>query len=143
MNSNTKCLNCGHKISYFLNKCCKSRYYLLVRLLTHVKCIFPENSSNPMMAYMMMTNKTSSAICNKGTIARRIEFRTTCKPINDMNIFLNICILYVIYSLGTPETSLKGLRTLNALKALTSNVSLLHADNRALTALKKNIDLEL
>lgn len=34
------------------------------------------------MAYIIITNKTNKAICNKGTIARRIEFNTTCKPEN-------------------------------------------------------------
>lgn len=30
----------------------------------------------------MITKITKSAMCNKGTMARRIEFNTTCKPEN-------------------------------------------------------------
>ena len=32
------------------------------------------------MAYMIITNITSRAICSKGTIAFTMEFSTTCKP---------------------------------------------------------------
>lgn len=54
--------------------------YVPVLLSKHVLCNLPENNSNPMIAYMMMTNRTRRAICSKGTIARRIEFKTTCRP---------------------------------------------------------------
>lgn len=40
---------------------------------------------------MIITNITNSAICNKGTIARRIEFKTTCKPVNKI-ITINVNI---------------------------------------------------
>lgn len=46
----------------------------------HVLCNFPENNSKPIIAYINITNSTSKAIWNKGIIARRIEFKTTCKP---------------------------------------------------------------
>jgi len=39
-----------------------------------------------MIAYIIITKMTSSAICNKGTIARTIAFKTTCKPANKKNI---------------------------------------------------------
>lgn len=55
--------------------------HLLVTLLKQDLCSFPENNSRPMMAYMIMTNNTSRAIWNKGTMARKIELRTTCKPV--------------------------------------------------------------
>lgn len=38
----------------------------------------------------MMTNITKSAMCNKGTMARKIEFNTTCKPVNKQLIGINI-----------------------------------------------------
>jgi len=54
--------------------------HLPVTLCLQVLCILPENSSRPMMAYMMMTKRTNKAICKSGTIALRIEFRTTWRP---------------------------------------------------------------
>jgi len=54
----------------------------------------------------MITNITKSAICNKGTMARRIEFNTTCKPVifisflkHGYTFYLNICkyIKYKVY----------------------------------------------
>lgn len=53
-------------------------------------CKVPENNSNPIIAYIMITNITKSAICNNGTIARKIEFNTTCKPVNYEIILVNI-----------------------------------------------------
>lgn len=58
-------------------------------------CKVPENSSNPIIAYMMITNITKSAMCNKGTMARKIEFNTTCKPVNkQIKRINNILIFY-------------------------------------------------
>ena len=77
---------------------------LPVTLWKHVSCIFPEKSSNPMMAYITITNITSRAMCNKGTIALMIAFKTTWRE-------------------GTPDTNRRGRKTRNALSALTSNPS--------------------
>jgi len=38
----------------------------------------------------MITNITKSAMCNKGTMARKIEFNTTCKPESKQLILINI-----------------------------------------------------
>lgn len=84
--------------------------YLLVWLFTQVLCIFPENNSNPMIAYMIMTNNTRRAICNKGTMARRIEFNTTCKPeklieLNDM--LFDTCIKKCVESSAPGQAHVK------------------------------------
>ena len=34
----------------------------------------------------MITKITNNAMCNKGTIARNMEFKTTCKPAKTQNI---------------------------------------------------------
>ena len=44
---------------------------------SHRLCIIPQNNSNPIIAYVMITNMTSNAMCNNGIIALRIEFNTT------------------------------------------------------------------
>jgi len=43
---------------------------------------------------MMITKITKSAMCNKGTMARKIEFNTTCKPVNKQLIRINIIFTY-------------------------------------------------
>lgn len=62
---------------------------MLVLFSQQVACNAPENNSNPIIAYMMITNITKSAICNNGTIALRIEFNTTCKPVNYLLNIIN------------------------------------------------------
>lgn len=42
----------------------------------------------------MITNITKSAMCNKGTMARNMEFNTTCKPVNKQFIRINIILTY-------------------------------------------------
>lgn len=67
--------------------------YLRVSIVKHVVWSFPTKSSSPIMAYMIITNITRRAIWSKGTIARRMELSTTCKPVkrkigNTMMVFL-------------------------------------------------------
>lgn len=65
----------------------------------------------------MITNMTKRAMCNKGTMARKIEFNTTCK-------------------LGTPETNRRGRSTRKARKAFTSKPSFIRLDSAVLSILK-------
>lgn len=84
-----------------------------------------------MIAYMIITKRTKRAICNRGTMARRMEFNTTCKPETSCGISIQEWILQKTYHhnidrlLGTPETSRKGLSTRKARKAFTSKPSIL------------------
>lgn len=75
---------------------------------------------------------TKRAICNKGTMALIIEFKTTCKPEGK-----KIKIYKLRYSalLGTPETRRRGLKTRNARRAFTSNPSFIKVDNAVLIML--------
>lgn len=61
---------------------------------------------------------TKRAMCNKGTMARNIEFKTTCR-------------------LGTPETNRRGRSTRKARKAFTSKPSFIKFDNAVLIMLQK------
>ena len=53
---------------------------LLISKYSHLLCIIPQNSSNPIIAYIRITNKTNIAMFNNGIIALIIEFKTTCRP---------------------------------------------------------------
>ena len=60
---------------------CIRKFLVLPVLFTkHVLCKIPENSSSPMIAYMIMTNITRSAIWSRGIIAIMILFSTIWRP---------------------------------------------------------------
>ena len=65
----------------------------------------------------MMTKRTRRAMLIKGMMAMRMAFMT-------------------IWRLGTPEISLKGLKTLKALRALTSKPSICRIASTSLIILK-------
>lgn len=101
----------------------------------------------------MITKSTKRAICNRGNIARKMEFKTICKPSKETVIqCMNSLAIYRIilpsdteiydeqnftnkhkdmtdidlYLLGTPLTSFNGRITRNARNDLTSKFWILY-----------------
>lgn len=72
-----------------------------------------------MIANMRIANITSSPICIKGARAFNIDLSTTCKP-RKQDTFIEEKISSEIDLLGTPETSLRGRKTLIARRVLKS-----------------------
>ena len=64
--------------------------YLPVMLSKQALWNIPENISSPMMAYIIMTNRTRRAMWNRGIIAIRIAFMTICKPKQENRSMLEI-----------------------------------------------------
>lgn len=59
----------------------------------------------------MITNITKSAMCNKGTMARNIEFNTTCKPVNKQIKRINNILIF--YSLSIHIKSIRKFQHIN------------------------------
>lgn len=80
-------------------------------------------------------------MCSSGTIALRIEFSTTCRPVdggavNEISSSHSPCS--PLHLLGTPETSRSGRSTRNARRAFTSKPSFIMVDSAVLTALQQS-----